>query len=238
MIYVYLGTKEDVLRKKAHSMISVLENKRPDAESFFMNSENVSTVYIEELAKSGGLFDPKHIVFIDNVFGEKKIEDVDIKRLLPLMQTSESIFVVLESQLLAPIKKLFTKHAEKIVEEMEVVKKKDDFNIFALGDALISRDKIKLWALYLEALKGGKKPEEIHGTLFWQAKVIAQAHGAKDAVGARLKPFVYGKSKKAEKKYSSEEVEAMPWKLMQCLHRSRLDSEELELSLERWVLGV
>lgn len=238
MIYLYVGTKEGILRNKVHVLLAGLQKKRPDSELFTITSENASVANLEELAASGGLFDPKHIVFIDHVFEGDSFEDQDVKKILPMMQSSESVFVVLESKLLTPIKKILVKHAEKTIEEDTTVKKKDEFNMFALSDALVTRDKIKLWSFYLEALENNKTPEEIHGMLFWQAKTMELARKAKNANEAGLKPFVYTKSLRAKAKYSDGEIEAMPWNLMELLHRSRLESEELSVAMERWVLSL
>lgn len=238
MIYLYVGTKEEVLRRKVHTLLLGLQKKRPESELFTITAENVSRAHLEELAESGGLFDPKHIVFIDHVFGDGFFEEGDVKKILPMMKSSESVFIVLETKVAAPLKKILVKHAEKTVEEDTTVKKKDEFNIFALSDALVTRDKIKLWSLYLEALENDKTPEEIHGMLFWQAKTMELARKAKNATEAGLKPFVYTKSLRAKAKYSDIEIETMPWNLMELLHRSRLESEELSVAMERWVLEM
>jgi len=115
---------------------------------------------------------------------------------------------------------------------------KIEFNVFALGDALISRDKIKLWSIYLEALESGKTAEEIQGVLLWQAKAMALASKGKNAGSTGLKPFVYSKAKNAGARYSKQEMEDLPWSLTKTLHNARLESEDLNLAMERWVLGV
>lgn len=238
MIYLFLGTEQNLLRKKAHGLIEKLQTKRPDTELFSLNEDNFSFGNLEELSAGSGLFDPKHIVFADNIFGTGMMEEKEIKAILPAMKSSESIFVLLETKLLAPQKKVLEKHSEKIIEQDEKEKKKEDFNIFAITDALLHRDKIKLWSLYLEALASGKSPEEVHGLLFWQARAIAQAQKGKSAKNSGLKPFVYTKSQKAQQKYSSKEIEQMPRSLMHLIHTSRLQSEDLRVSLERFILSI
>lgn len=239
MIYFYHGDKEKILREKVHALITSLEKKRPEAEIFTFTTENVSASFLEELSESGGLFDPKHIVFLDHVCEGLDLEEGELKRIIPLLQASESVFIILEQKLSAPHEKLIVKHAEKTVHLSQNIKsQKETFNMFALTDALLGRDKIKLWTLYLEAIHSGEKPEDIHGILFWQAKSMALAHKTKSAKEAGLKPFVYSKSKKGETSYSDYEIERMPWSLVEVLHRARLESEDFELSLERWVLAL
>lgn len=237
MIYAYFGTDEHKARAKAHAFISVVRKKRPDAPFFTVKPNEDSVARIEELAQGAGLFYEKQIVFVDQVYADPAIQTV-FKDLLALMQQSDSIFIILEGNVRAPDKKMIETYAHEYHEFLLAEKKKVTFNIFALGDALLTRDKIKLWSLYLEALSIGKSPEEIHGSLFWQAKSMTLAAAENTASKTGLKPFVYTKAKTALKKYTLEEINSLPWSLIDTLHRSRLESEELSLAMERWVLSL
>lgn len=237
MIYTFYGTDEQKARHKVHAFIDVLKKKRPDAPFFLVKSDENSIAQLEEFSQGAGLFYEKQIVFVDHVFSEDHAKE-NVKTLLPIMKESDSVFVVLEGKLLAADKKVFEKYSHEIKVFDVVEKKKIEFNVFALGDALVSRDKIKLWSLYLEALEGGKSAEEIQGALMWQAKSMALAAKGKNASDAGLKPFVYSKSKSASSKYSKAEIENLPWSLTETLHKSRLESEDLSSVMERWVLSV
>lgn len=237
MIYSFFGSDEKKSREKAHVFIDVLKKKRPDAPFFLVKSDEDSAQQLEGLSQGAGLFYEKQIVFGDHVFSEEKAQE-QIKTLLPLMKQSDSVFVLLEGKLLAPEKKLFEKYSHEAKEFEVVEKKKIEFNIFALGDALISRDKIKLWSLYLESLGNGKTPEEIQGTLMWQAKAMALSAKATYAGETGLKPFVFSKAKNAGARYTKAEMEQLPWSLTETLHASRLESEDLSLAMERWVLSL
>ncbi|PIR37249.1 MAG: hypothetical protein COV34_03445 [Candidatus Zambryskibacteria bacterium CG10_big_fil_rev_8_21_14_0_10_42_12] len=237
MIYTFFGTDEQKTRAKAHTFIDALKKKRPDAPFFLVKSDGNSIVQLEELSQGAGLFYEKQIVFADHVFGEDGAKEY-MKTLLPMMKNSDSVFVVLEGKLLAPEKKLFEKYSLEVKEFEVVEKKKTEFNVFALGDALISQDKIKLWSLYLEAIEEGKTPEEIQGTLMWQAKSMALAAKAKYAGETGLKPFVFSKAKNAGARYTKTEMEQLPWSLTEMLHASRLEGEDLSVAMERWVLSL
>jgi len=237
MIYTFIGDKTNKAREKAHHFIEVIKNKRPEAPFFLMQEGNASLEKIEELSEGQGLFFEKQIIFADQIFENEKIKE-EVGRLIPLMAKSSSIFIILEIAPIVMIKKLLEKHSLEIKDYSLESKKKEEFNIFSLTDALINRDKLKLWTLFLEAEFYGKTPEEIHGTLLWQAKSMALVNKTKNANEAGLKPFVYGKSLRAKNKYSNEEIESLPWNLVELLHNSRLKSRELGLSLEKWMLNI
>ena len=111
-------------------------------------------------------------------------------------------------------------------------------NPFALTDALVARDKKALWLQLRTLLDNGLRGEEIVGTLWWQLKTMRMAGLTKSAEEAGMKDFSYNKAKQALRKYSKEEVERLSQELLVLYHDAHAGKGDMELSLEKWVLGV
>ncbi len=187
MLYVFHGSDISKSAEKARALINSLCAKRPDAAFVEMIADQWSPSAIEENLGGQGLFSSKYIVFLNRV-----TENADAKESLPdlvaVMNESANIFILLEAKLNADLKRAVEKDAEKIVltDVVEKVGAKEEFNIFALGDALEKRDGIKAWKLYRAAIDSGIAPENIVGTLFWQVK----RNYSKAKSGALLKDLI------------------------------------------------
>lgn len=250
MIYLFYGDHTMEARKKAHALIDALRKKRPDAELFAFDIEKLHPAELEALIVSQGLFDEKHIVFLDGVLKHKQTEAFVIEH-LPQLKESPHVFVVLEEKLAKPILSKLEKYAEKVQEyPLAAGGKKsglgngrmmgrNEFNIFSLTDALGSRDKKELWVLYAETLERDISAEEVHGILLWQVKNMLIASEEKaTAESAGLSPFVFRKSHAYAKNFTSEELVALSARLVSLYHDARRGVEELGVALERFVLDL
>lgn len=240
MLYVFYGSDIAKSRDKAGALISFLRNKRPDASFIHVDADKWSTSIIEEHAAGQGLFSNKYIVFLDRIT-ENRLAKEEIIDSLSLTQDSSNIFIVLEGKVLSELKKAFDKYAEKVVESEEIKNtkfNKNDFNIFALADAVGARDSFKSWSLYRQAIDKGIESENIIGTLFWQIKSLILAAQSKSAAEAGLNPFVFSKSKKYSSNYSPEELYSLMEKLNTLYHDGHRGLVNLELSVERLMLGL
>jgi DNA polymerase III delta subunit len=237
MIIFIHGENTEKARNKAHELIDSLRKKKPDASFFKINSENWNEGLITEYAMGQGLFSNKYIVFLDKICENKDLKDSFIDK-LDEMKSSENVFIILEGKLDKITITKIEKRSDKVqlFELIEKTYKKEDFNIFSLGEALGNRDKKNLWILYRSALNNGKVPEEIHGTLFWQLKSIAIASKTDSATNSGLSPFVFSKSKNYLKNFKQQEIFNMLNTLISISHDSRRGIGEIETSLERWIL--
>lgn len=237
MIIFIHGDDIDKARNKAHELIDSLRKKKPDASFFKLNNENWNGEIISEYALGQGLFSNKYIVFLDKICENKDLRESFFDK-LGEMKDSENVFIILEGKL----DKLSLTKIEKKSEKVQLFEihnkpyKKEEFNIFSLGEALGNRDKRNLWILYRNAIDNGKVPEEIHGTLFWQLKSILISSKAKDATSSGLSPFVYSKSKNYTKNFKPEELYKITESLISISHDYRRGIGEIETSLERWIL--
>jgi DNA polymerase III delta subunit len=187
MLYVFHGGDIAKSANKARALVASLCVKRPDATFVEIIADQWSPSAIEENLGGQGLFSSKYIIFLNRV-----TENTDAKEVLPdlvaAMNESSNIFILLEAKLNADLKRAVEKDAEKIVltDVVEKIGTKEEFNIFALGDALERKDGIKAWRLYRAAIDSGIAPENIVGTLFWQIK----RNYSKEKSGALLKNLI------------------------------------------------
>ncbi|MFA6295461.1 MAG: hypothetical protein WC666_03490 [Candidatus Paceibacterota bacterium] len=250
MLYILHGSNISKSVEKAHSLINSLRAKKPDATFVKLSSEDWSTSVIEEHLGGQGLFSNKYIILLDRVTENSEAKD-QLPEFIEAMHESTNIFIVCEGKLNVELKKIFEKYAEKVVVSDEPVKAfsygkatsggangKKDFNIFALADAFGSRDKMKAWMIYREAIKNGLESESILGTLFWQAKSMALAVNCKSANEASLKPFVFDKSKRYAKNFSKEELDNLLKNIIILYHDGHRGVIDLELATEKMMLKI
>lgn len=237
MLYFLYGDVSKAA-EKARSMVDALLSKQPDAARFKIDSDNWSQGEMEGLLHGQGLFSQRYIIELRHLF-EKADTAESVLSFLPEIASSENIFIWVDRDVDEKNIKEIEKHAAK-VQEFSVAKKfdnKPEFNLFSLGDALIDRNKQKLWTLFQDALNYFP-PEEIHGTLFWQMKNMVLVGKVKTATDADMKPFVFSKAKQASKKYSENEMEKMLGKLLAVSHESRRGNHDFGIALERWILSI
>lgn len=222
---------------KAKNMVEALLLKQPDAARFKIDAHNWAANEMEGLLHGQGLFSQRYIIELRHLFENAETSE-SVLSFLPEIGESENIFIWVDRDVDEKKLKEIEKHATK-VQEFKVATKieKPAFNLFSLGDALIERNKQKLWVLFQDALNYSPA-EEIHGTLFWQMKNMVLVGKAKTATEADMKPFVFNKAKTAEKKYSDSEMKRMLENLLSVSHDSRRGKHDFEVALERWILSI
>lgn len=240
MLYVFHGSDLPASVKKSHALIDSLRAKKPDAAYVNVEADRWSPAIIEEHLGGQGLFSSKYIIFLDRVTDNAEAKE-EISGFIPAMNESENIFIVLEGKVNADLKKAFEKSAEKVVVSEEKAAgsafKKKDFNIFALTDAIGSRDALKAWSIYRQAVDSGIEAENVAGTLFWQVKSMMLASDAGNAGEAGLNPFVFGKSKRYAANYSREELARLSREIITLYHDGHRGMVDLELAFERLVIN-
>jgi DNA polymerase III delta subunit len=238
MLYYFYGDLQKA-NVKAKELVGKMLDKKPDAELFIIDSENISENLLQEMTQSAGLFQNKYIVRIKNV--ELKDRREIILSLLKEIKDSENIFVWGDSEVNKTDLKKIEKNSEKIVDVSNKIKKiKDKSNnrnkIFEICNPLVSRNKKDAWTKYQELLKDFAV-EELHGTIFWQFKniVIAYKSSVKDS---GLAPYPYQTAKNAQSKYTEKEALDKLNELSTILHKSRSTGESLEIMLEQFLLSL
>jgi DNA polymerase III delta subunit len=243
MLYVFHGSDTHAAITKASTLIASLRAKKADASYVRVEAGHWSPSIIEEHLGGQGLFSNKYIILLDRV-----TENADAKEQLPeliaSMNESTNIFVMVEGKMNAELKKAVGKHAEKVVE-CDVPAKvggafasKEEFNVFALADAVGQRDSFKAWSTYRQAVDNGIESESIIGTLFWQLKSMAVAATGNSAGETGLSPFLYSKAKRAAGNYSADELRALTDKFITLYHDGHRGKVDMESGVERILLAL
>ncbi len=236
------GNEIEKARAKTRDLTDALQKKKPDALFYRITSQNFEEQPLEFLVAGQGLFESKYIVFYDNLFDSKEIKEKVVEALEEIAG-SENIFIFLEKELDKKTLGKFEKYATKIQNFKEgvgghLLNKKVSFNPFAISDALLSRDKKRMWTILLEAKKMGIAPEEIHGIIWWQVKSLKLAMDSKTALEAGLSPFVFSKAKAGSKNFSENEVGLFSHELVCMYHDSHRGIVDLWNKLEKFALKI
>ena len=238
VIYLMHGSNTEKARDKTRALTDALRAKKPDALFYRITSQNYAENPLAFLVAGQGLFASKYIVFFDNVFESKDIKE-ELLGALGEVKSSENIFIFLEKELDKKTLDKMSKHAEKVQEFAAASSaKKKEYSPFAISDALLSKDKKRLWMLLMEAKKKGNAAEEIHGIIWWQVKALKLASLAHDAKEADLSPFVFSKAKAASAGFPPTEIGAMMSSLVKMYHDAHRGEGDLWVEMERWGLGL
>lgn len=115
---------------------------------------------------------------------------------------------------------------------------KDEFNIFALTDALGERDKRKAWIIYEKALSSGMVADEIFWRVMWGVKALLLSLKCESAEEAGLNPFVYKKNKGFLRHWKAHELEKLSEDLVIGYHEARRGNGEIETMIEKVLLRI
>jgi DNA polymerase III delta subunit len=233
MLYVFFGKDSVGVREKALAFIQTRVSATNEVVK--ITEDGYAPGILTELAESVSLFGGDQVILIDTPSKDTGFYE-GVKKNLEALAESQNLFVVIEQGLLAPEKKIFSKHAEGIEEVVsETVEK---FNVFALTDAFTRRDKKALWMLLMDAWKEGVSNEEIVGILFWQIKVLRLVEHTHTPEEAGQKPFVYNKAKQALRSFKKGELDALSRSLVLLYHEGHGGKADMSVALERWVLTL
>jgi DNA polymerase III delta subunit len=233
MLYVYFGGEAVAVRQKAISFVNGLEEKGFTFER--IDSQTFAPGICSLIAGGTSLFGEKNVYILDTPSSDSTFNE-EVLESLEMFQASQNAFVLIETSLLAPAKKLFAKYAETVEEVIgETVVR---FNAFALADSLSLKDKKTLWLQLQDAKASGLSAEEIIGTLWWQLKTLRIASLTKSAEEAGMKDFPYNKAKRALRNFSDGELEELSRKLLTVYHDGHLGKGDIDFALERFTLTL
>lgn len=229
MLLIYYGG--DRVKSLSVAEKTLLKVKADEIISYDETTVNVETLL--SLAEQQALFGGVRAIKLDNVLSNIEVGETILKN-LEVLKKSPSTFIFLEDSLNAETAKSFKKYAQECLE-FKLPKKREEFNIFKLGDAFGMRDKKAFWVLYTRAISYGKTGEEIAGTLFWQIKsmIIVEAGG-----GTTLSPYVLNNCKRFVRNFKEGELQVFARTLIDKYHQAHRGRGDLETALERFVLSI
>lgn len=106
---------------------------------------------------------------------------------------------------------------------------------FAFTDAFFERDTMKALSTLTLLEKQNTAPEEIHGALWWQTKILFQIDAGDTK---KLSPFVVSKSTRFIKKWKSEEIKNLSNRIIESYHLAHLGKCDLAGELMKMTLGL
>lgn len=236
---IHGGSNIDRVAKK-ESLLNTLQ-KKGEYMLIKIDGSNFSEETMFEYGGAAGLLGERYIVLIDGALKNAEQQDILVEH-AEVVAGSSNIFIFIEEKLTAPIlKKLEKKGADihSCVSRKE--ESKNEFNIFALADAISERNRKNAWVLLQKAFTNGIAPEEIHGVIFWQIKtLLLVVGGGADAtpVSTGLKPYPFQKALRAARNFSEQELKEFIEDLTGMYHMVRIKGGELETGIERFVLSL
>lgn len=232
MLAVFFGTDRAALRDGAAAFLA---KNVPHVSAESVDDTTYEHGKLASLANTQSLFGGIEAYILDTPSNDTEFE-TEVTENLAEFEVSPHVFVVLESRLLAAAKKKYERHAT-VVEEY-VAEKIEQFNAFALAEAVAKRDKKGLWVLLQEAKMAGLRAEEIIGMLWWQLKTLRLAAMTDSSAEAGLKDYPYKKAKGALRHFKSGEVESLSNSLLTLYHDGHQGKADMELKLEEWALSL
>ena len=238
MIYFYCG--DDVLGSKAKmdQTVDALIRKNPEASIFRIESETFSEEQFEELIISQTLFYQKYVVVVDRL-GANPVAVNYIRDHLELLVNSQNIFFFFEAETEGELALLLRPLAKKEIKtNLETNPEIKGFNVFSIVDAFSSKRRQDLWVVFQQALMAGVDPEEVLWKLEWSIKNLLLVKRSTNSKDSGLAPFPLKKAMRDAKNFSEEELVKLHGGLVDLYHQTRFESKDLQVELERFILGV
>jgi DNA polymerase III delta subunit len=232
MLYVFFGTDVVAIRRHAYERVH-----REEAEGSVVRTvttDTFETGVVRSLLSSVSLFGGRECIVFDTLSEQREAYEELMEARFVSVESPHTVIVIEGSQT-ASDAALFKKAGAEMHEYKGATKER--FNTFLLTDALLKRDKKMLWILLVRARNAGIPAEEIIGTLLWQLKALRLAHITTNATEADMKEFPYTKAKQSLKKFPPRDLYDLSQKLVTLYHEGHL-SVDIDLALEKWILGV
>lgn len=228
MLYVLEGNDSEKIKKRTAEL-----TKGAEAIRFGEGGESFANV--PQYLGAPSLFSKKNALVLMSPLEDSEWKETILQNLKAFFE-SETVVVLIEVHIDAATSKKIDKYAQVESFELKKVAEVPQANVFALADAFAKGDRKKAWVLYRQFIENGSAPEEIHGTLSWQARAMVLASKTKNADEAGLKPFAYTKAKSAAARFTPEAIENLSRELVTLYHQSRMGQGTLEDLLEMFLL--
>lgn len=233
MLTIFYGNDAVSIREAAYKSVAQHEETGASIEVFDVAAYQPGM--LTSLAGGTSLFGGQFVYVIDTPSQTTELFEELVSNAQLLAESSHT-FVVIEGALAAAPKKQLTKAATEVTE----FKKQSTraFNTFSLADALSKKDKRSLWVGLCDAKRAGCSDEEVIGILWWQLKTLRLAAITSTAADAGMKDFPYNKAKRSLSSFADGELTRLARSLLALYHNARGGGVEMDLALERWVLGL
>lgn len=232
MLLIFLGTDTEKSRAEAQKEIAARAGKKNITPERF-DAYRTEPVVAEELIFGNSLFGGERIIVFDGLIGAELWEPSEAH--WEAMGKSKDTFVILEEELSEELEPPAKKHGNVSAYEAPEGWEGWSKDHYAFGDAVADGRRKDAWTLYQKLLRKGHAPEELHSVLWWQAKNMQLALRGKAAAETGLKPFVYGKARRAAEAKGAHGTAGLLKNLITVYHEARRGGE-LELLIEKFIL--
>lgn len=233
MYLVFFGNDRERVRNSATEYIS--DNIPSDGVVTSLESGDFVPGMISDALGASSLFGGPQWFVLDSPFENKDFFE-EVNDSLKQLSESANTFIILEGALLAPEKKAYSKFSLGVFEFS--LDKEAKPNVFAMTEALATKNKKQLWTLLQEARLSGLNTEAIVGMLWWQLKTMRLALITKTAEEAGMKDFPYSKAKRALVNFPNNTIEKLSQSLLALYHEGHAGVRDMDLALEEWVLSI
>lgn len=233
MLAVYLGGV--AARAAARAALAAAQEKLGDSTTHSFDDPTTYSLEDVLLLAPPTLFNSRYAVWLEYL-SQTSGGDTVFPQSAQTLVDSPHQFIGIEDSLDAGIQQMLQKVGATLhLEKRAAAKPKPTFSVFALGDALLYRDKKLLWVLYQKALRAGLSAEELCGTLFWTLKTALLVSGG---YTEGLHPFVVRKTQTALRNFAPGGLTQVSYRLLTDYHRARRGGAPLEALLEKFMLEV
>lgn len=165
MLHLYTGTDRMKARAAMNAAVALLGKKIT-----VIHITDAHTLDDLDVAlRGGGMFAGARAVVLDGLFEREDMRERMMGELAHIASSVDHFFMYAE-KIDAATRRQIEKYTAKS-EQFDLPKKAEKASsIFALGNALRTRNKKNLWVCYQRELAADTAPEAIHGVLFWAAK--------------------------------------------------------------------
>lgn len=135
------------------------------------------------------------------------------------------------------------KEYDGIFDEKETSNKKEKtfeygYSPFALQDAIGEREVKKMWLEYQKLRFAGVEAEELIHKVISKVRDMAAIKAGASEEDLGLKDYPFNKSKRDLKNWKEKDLEDFYAKLIEIYHRSRMESGDLDVAIEKTLLNV
>jgi len=218
MIASLFGTNADLRRKKYDALIASFQKRDPGSQIFRFDAHEWNEARFIEIARSQSFFEAAYTIVVYGVLSSKELRE----NLLDMREEIASVghqIIFIDDTLDKPALRWLESLGAQIISCESPKQQKNGIDPFALGSAVVSRNKKVAWVCLHEALRAGAAPEELYGPLAWKVK---------DALSKKVTP----------REFSRDELTELSRGLVSIYHEAHRGGLELPLALERLILAL
>lgn len=238
MIYFYYGADVVRGRKTAFKLLTTAQAKHPESSRFNLSADDPQIfAKLPELILGQTLFYHGHLVLADRLFADDRLAAWLTDHLLDIANVA-SLFVFWEDEVSDRLLKLVSPIAKEVKHfSLPLATKPAVINPFAVSDALLRRDKKKLWLEFDMARRQGEE-EAVFWKLHWQVKMMLLTQVDGRSTLPEIKPLVVSKARQGAKQFSGQELINQFRRLNDIYHQTFIGTPEFAVALERFILEL